>query len=101
MAQTNYLSFTHTRLSELSGSADKPRTTYHDTKTPGLTLVITKTGTKSFYFQRRIARRPEKIFLGHFPALSITQARANAAAHNAAIHKGLNPAQVRRAALAE
>src|SRR3954466_7944271 len=98
MTQDNRFSFTDARIAELQPSEAKARTIYHDSKTPGLTVVITRAGTKSFYFQRRICRRPEKIFLGHFPSLSVVQARTNTAAYNAAVHEGLNPAQVRRAA---
>ena len=101
MTETTQLSFTDTRVSELPAPTNKARAVYHDSKTPGLTLVITTHGTRSFYFQRRIAGRPEKIFLGRSPALSVAQARRDAAAHNAAVYEGLNPAQVRRAARGE
>jgi integrase len=101
MSKSNHFSFTESKLSTLPSPHHQSRAVYHDCKTPGLTVVVTATGTRSFYFQRRIAGRPEKLFLGRSPAISVAQARKDAAAHNAAVYDGLNPAQVRRAARGE
>ena len=59
--------------------AELPKTqslsTYHDTATRGLKLIVRPTGTKTFVLYRKINGRPERITLGRFPDLSIEQAR--------------------------
>src|SRR5436190_829417 len=101
MSSDNHFSFTEDRISHLPSVVGKARAVYHDAKAPGLTAVVTRNGTRSFYFQRRIGGRPEKLFLGRSPGMSVAQARKEAAALSAAVYEGLNPAQVRRAARGE
>lgn len=101
MPDSKHFSFTEDRIAALPVPKTKARSVYHDSKTPGLTVIITTNGTRSYYFQRRIAGKPEKLFLGRSPALSAAQARKATASHNAAVYEGLNPAQVRRAARGE
>ena len=75
--------------------------TVKDEKTPGLVLMITPAGAKTFYCYRWLAGKPERIKLGRFPAMTIEQARAKAAEVNGAIAKDHNPAEAKRAILAE
>lgn len=72
-----------------------------DEKTPGLILMVTPAGAKTFYWYRWLAGKPERIKLGTFPAMTIEQARAKAAEVNGAVAKDHNPAEARRAVKAE
>ncbi len=62
-----------------------------DAKTPGLALCVTSTGTTTFYVNRRVEGRPERIRLGRYPAMTIDAARRRAAEVNAEIATGGNP----------
>jgi integrase len=63
---------------------------------------ITKTGTKSFSFYKRIkGGNPIRVTLGKYPLLSIEKARLEAAKLNLSVESRDNPAEVRRALKAE
>lgn len=95
--KTRFL-FGKAKITELPLPAAGERATYHDTKTPGLQLRVTSGGVKTFSIYRRTkGGGPERITLGRFPAMTVEQARAAAAAVNAEIETGASPAKVRRA----
>lgn len=75
--------------------------TVKDEKTPGLILMVTPAGAKTFYWYRWLGGKPERIKLGTFPAMTIEQARAKAAEVNGAVAKDHNPAEAKRAIRAE
>ena len=75
--------------------------TVKDEKTPGLILLVTPKGAKTFYSYRWLDGRPERIKLGTFPALTVEQARAAATKINGAVATGGNPAEVKRTVRAE
>ena len=87
--------FTQARLKTLPAPAEG-RTTWYDSKTPGLCLRKTYTGAAAFYLYRWHAGKPTRIHLGAFPALSLTNARDAAAAAMGDMAKGAEPA-IRRA----
>ena len=91
--------FTKPKLDAL-GSAEK-RIAYHDGKTPGLILLVYPSGVKTFFLQKKLAGRAERIRLGNFPAMTIEQARTKAAQVHGAIAHNENPAAVRRSVKAE
>src|SRR2546427_8617520 len=93
---TARLNFTKRALEALHSHGEQ-RVYYHDTQQPGLCLAVSPLGRKTFVLYRKIQGRPERIHIGPFPDLSIEQARGRAAALNAEIAKGLNPAQAQRA----
>ena len=93
--KNNTFTFTHSRL-ETIRPPTKGRDTYHDTKTAGLTCVITANGSKSFYFYRRIDGKPTRIRIGGYPDISIDEARKEAQKFNGEIAKGENPHTARR-----
>lgn len=70
-------------------------------KTPGLVLMVTPVGSRPFYWYRWLAGKPERLKLGTFPAMTIEEAIAKAAAVNASIAGGCNPAEAKRATKAE
>lgn len=71
-------------------------TTYHDTNTNALKLVVRPSGTKTYILYRKIKGKPERITLGRFPDLSIEQARNKASALNVQIAQGQNPSEKQR-----
>ena len=91
-------SFTQDRLKSLPPHIGNDRDVYYDAKTVGLQLRVTKNGTKTFSFYRRVkGGAPVRATLGKFPPMTIDIARAKAAAINAAIEDGANPAAAKRA----
>lgn len=72
--KTTRFNFTKTMLAGLPVPA-AGRTVYYDDRTPGLTLRITETGQRSFYFYRKINGRPVRHRLGGFPEMSVEKAR--------------------------
>lgn len=88
--------FTKDKLDNLP--TPKDRETYYDAKTPSLQIRVTKTGTKSFSFYKRIkGGEPIRVTLGKYPLLSIEKARLEAAKLNLSVESRGNPAEVRRA----
>ncbi|HVV69575.1 MAG TPA: tyrosine-type recombinase/integrase [Gammaproteobacteria bacterium] len=101
MAEQNKINFTKAVLDSLALPAIGKRSYYYDTKMRGLGISITSTGTKSFIIYRWVNSKPERVTLGRYPDLSIEQARRKAIEINAAIAKGENPNDKRRADRAE
>lgn len=92
------ISFTKEAINALPAAATGKRDTYLDAKTPGLQLRVTETGAKTFSVYRRIkGGQPERVTLGKFPAMTVEQARKQAAIINASIADGANPAEAKRA----
>jgi integrase len=73
------------------------REQYSDSKTAGLFLRVTPTGTKSFSFYRRVNGKPERVTIGKFPTVTVDQARAEVAKLNAQVVQGISPADNKRA----
>lgn len=93
----NAINFTKRGLETLSLPESGKRVTYQDTKTPGLSLRVTASGTKTFIVYRKVKGRPERVTLGRFPTITVEQARKLAAEANGAIARGENPNDKRRA----
>jgi integrase len=72
------------------------RSTTYDTKAPGLCVITTATGSKTFYVYRKVNGRPERIRIGPCSALSIEQARKKAAEIVGQIAMGEDPQAKRR-----
>ena len=68
------LVFSKTRLEALP-RPEAERTYYLDTKCPGLALCITPTGSRTFYYVKKIDRRTVRMRLGTFPDLPVERAR--------------------------
>ena len=86
--------FTETRLRNLNAPLE--REYYADTRTRGFKLAVYRSGAKAFLIYRRVHGRPERIFIGRWPDLSVEQARKIAEQMNGLIAKGENPAQQQR-----
>ena len=90
----NKINFTKASLTAIPLPPAGKRVTYHDTKTNGLQIRSTSSGTKTFSVFRWVkgSGKPERVTLGRFPDISVEQARTMAAEINATIAKGDNPA---------
>jgi integrase len=73
----------------------------YDSKTPGLLVRITSTGTKTFTVYRRVKGRPQRIKLGRYPNMTIEQARRGAQKMLSQIAEGVDPVAERRQAQAK
>ena len=90
------LNFTNRTLDSINPPS-KGRDTYHDTQVQGLTLRVTKTGTKSFIVRKRLTgmkNAPYKT-LGRYPLMTIAQARHEARETMTGISHGINPQSLR------
>ncbi len=86
--------FTEARVRDIPASDAKVY--YSDAKTRGLKLAVYPSGAKSFLLYRRICGRPERIFIGQWPSITVEQARRIAERMNGQIAEGKNPAEERR-----
>lgn len=76
MAKTK-INFTDNRLRTLSHDGSSKRLYFYDTVQPSLALSITPAGTKSFQLQTWDKKRGKSVVksIGHYPKMSIAQAR--------------------------
>lgn len=95
---TQRVAFSKTAITALPLPQRRDRVYVYDTRTPGLAVCVSKTGSRVFYCYRWTHGRPERIRLGRFPELSIEQARKLVAGYVAQIANGENPQARRRAA---
>jgi integrase len=85
------INFTKTTLLQITIPTKGTRDYYYDLKEKNLILDVTSKGTKSFYLYKRINGKPERIFLGLFPDISVEQARKLASQIKGEIAFGINP----------
>ncbi len=91
----NRFAFTKASLAALPLPKGGKRASYYDTREPGLMLSVTAKGARSFYLYKRIDGRPERVFLGRFPDLSVENARKACAEAKGKIAVGRNPQRER------
>lgn len=72
------------------------RAVVNDADCVGLSIVVTPTGTRTFYLTRRIEGRPRRIRIGAYPETTPEAARKIAAGMVGDIVSGRNPADERR-----
>lgn len=77
------------------------RLTFTDDKSRGLTLLVTPKGVKTFYLTRKFRNRVERTLLGHYPELSLVEAKSKAARFQVQYDAGINPNEAKRRARAE
>lgn len=87
--------FTEARIRSLS-IPENGKVFYSDAKTRGLKLCTYASGAKSFLLYRRVMGRPERIFIGKWPGITVEQARKVGDRINGQIAEGKNPAEERR-----
>ena len=74
---------------------------YHDTETAGFKLRLSRGGAYTFFINRKINGKAERIKIGNFPAMTVEQARIEANKINGLISQGQNPNDGIRADRAE
>lgn len=97
----NKINFKKTALNALPLPESGKRVNYFDLLCPGLMIQVTSTGNKSFYNYRWVNGKPEKLFLGRYPSMTIENARNRAGGVNSAISQGKNPNEDKRIINAE
>ncbi len=87
-----HFNFTKPQLEALTEPKPGERVIYHDThkNAAGLQLRVTNT-SKTFFIQKRVDGKPERVTVGKFPDYSIENARKEAARLSALIAEGINP----------
>jgi len=90
---SNRLAFTQSNIAAIK-PPETGRAFAYDAKTPGLALVTTSGGVKSFYFIRWVQGRSLKLFLGHFPAMTISAARKTATSMLDQANRGQVPKKI-------
>lgn len=99
-ALTKRVTFTVKALDHATCPRGKGRTWLYDSRVPGLALMVTEAGAKTFYLYRKVNGRPMRYKLAAFPAISIDQARTLALNTLADIANGVNPQEKKRQARA-
>lgn len=79
----------------------KGKTYFQDTQEKGLSVYITSQGVISFFVRKRVSGKDERIHLGHFPELSIEDARKKALSVKADVAKGIDPNEEKKRLKAE
>ena len=97
------LNFIDTKLQKAIHTAGGKRTIIHDSRQDGLTLHISSTGVKTFWFQRWSKQLNKSITksIGRYPSVSITQARSQAAQWLMETNQGLDVAESTKVARQE
>ena len=91
------INFTKPAIEALPFSEKGKRSVYHDASRQSVGLQLRVTGsTKTFFVQKRVAGIPQRVTLGRFPALTIEQARKQAAKALGQIAEGINPINERK-----
>jgi hypothetical protein len=90
MKNKTFINFTKKTLEELP-VPEKGMLTFCDIKEKGLSLYVISTGNKSFMVRKRVNGQDKRIILGHFPTITVDQARNEARKIKGDIARGKNP----------
>lgn len=96
MLPQKQLRFTKSALEALPNALPGKRDDYQDTEIKSLYLRVTPSGVKTFCVFKRVSGKLERITIGKFPEITVTQARTKATDILASLFKGDNPAEVKR-----
>ncbi|WP_026223655.1 tyrosine-type recombinase/integrase [Methylosarcina fibrata] len=87
-----HFNFTKPQLEALPTPPAGERIIYHDTHKNASGLQLRHTGTtKTFFIQKRVDGKPERVTIGRFPDVSIENARKEATRLSALIAQKINP----------
>lgn len=96
MRAKSQINFTHKALHVLPLPVSGKRTVHFDTNVKNLCVIVTDTGSKTFYVRKVIDGRSRRVRLGTFPDLSVENARKKALQVKAAIAEGDNPYELEK-----
>lgn len=83
--------FSTTMIERLTCPAGRKAIEVSDLDCPGLKMLVTRTGTRVFWFRFVLAGRKGGLRLGAFPALPVTTARQLALAARAKVERNIDP----------
>jgi integrase len=76
------INLTKHAIEALATPGEGKRASYYDTRVPGLGVMVQPTGSRQFFWFRRVRGRRTWRTIGEFPALSVENARAKAQEYN-------------------
>ena len=88
--KTRDFNFTKAAITRLP-APEKGTTTYRDTKEKGLSLYITSRRSISFFVRKRINGKDERIVMGHFPEMTVENARKQSRIIKGQAAQGISP----------
>jgi len=92
----NNFNFTQQRIEKLS-IPEKDRKDYYDTEVSKLICRVSSTGNKSFCVLKRMANgKLQRVTLGKFPDVSVSEARKMAQSALTGLAQGINPTEKKR-----
>lgn len=89
--------FTQARIKNLP-TPEKGRVDYHDMKVPKLTCRVSSTGNKSFVVLKWNGKSMQRVTVGKFPSVTVSEAQSKAQAILASINSGIDPTAEKRKA---
>lgn len=94
---TEKFNFTQERIKNLPLPTTKEREDYHDSGCPKLICRISSTGSKSFVVKKKtVDGKVQRVTLGRFPDLTVSEARKMAQAALTELAQGINPTEQKR-----
>lgn len=96
MPANSSFAFTQRRITDLTPPATG-RYRARDTRCPGLVVIVTAAGSKTYYLYRKVDGRPTEVRLGTAEELTVEAAREAASDTLGAIRRGVDPQAAKRA----
>jgi len=87
--------FTQARIKELA-IPEKGRVDYYDLKVPKLTCRVSSSGNKSFVVLTWNGKTMQRVTVGKFPSVTVTEAQQKAQAILATLNSGIDPTAEKR-----
>jgi len=91
----NHINFTEKTLAELPIPTDKRPMTYYDNGQPGLCIIVTYGGTKTYYFYTKFLGVPKRVKIGRVGVTKLVEARMKARELRTIADHGTDPGQER------
>ena len=83
--------FTASVVEKVQCDPGKKQTIFHDAKTPGLSLRVTNTGSKSYVFESKLHGKTMRITIGSSQAWPLKKAQTEAARLKVMVDQGIDP----------
>jgi integrase len=97
----NTFNFTKKSIDALPLPSFNKRLYFYDSKVPGLELIVTCQGTKSFKVYRRFGNTPVRVSIGKYTQMTIEEARIKAQKVISELISGKNPNEEKKKVRAE
>src|SRR5579862_6517874 len=90
--------FTKNALTSVTCPPEKSKLRVSDTEVPGLVMLVTRNGARTFYHYKFINGKPSEYRIGSFDEVTIENARKAAAEKNNGVALGIDPQAQKREA---